>query len=113
MDPEILKLLWGIPGEPVPPVDPEELKTVFCENRSVGPELKAVACRTMMLSAVVIDPSNALKPWIKDGLPQDVVFRVMAGIQMTWPEIGGSTNYPIDTADFFRQLIAANEIRTD
>lgn len=105
MDPEVLARLWGVLGEPVPPVDPVELKTVWINGRAVRADKKAVGFRKMMLRAMVIDPTNLITPWVRDGLPQDAVFRVMATIEMKWPDFEATMlTYPFDTEDFLRQL---------
>ena len=120
----------GEPGEPVPQVDPKDVKAAWelCRDVERGrpPESKggiaictsvyervctpganviAVAYRTLKLNLLSTLNPEFLAPWTTEGKPQDVLFRAIALVSMEWLETG-VTYYgpPFDLEQFDRLL---------
>ena len=94
--------LEGKPGEPVPQVDAQDLRTAFEIFRAAaknhpgqhvgvsvevlqrdckpGANIRAVSYRFMMLNGFVSTAPEQLAPWMKDGQLDDIVFREAAQI---------------------------------
>jgi hypothetical protein len=116
----------GNPGEPVPEVDPDDLKTVWQETRDLqarqpgqkgaiglesmiakckpGANLEVVAYRSFMISALNLIAQEQLAPWVKDEQVSDAVFRTMATIPMEWFGHTPREVLPFDVEEFFRRL---------
>jgi len=96
----------GNAGEPVPEVDPEDLKTIWQESRAVqarhhgqnaaigfelmkaickpGANIEAVAYRSTMIWVLKKFAQEQLAPWVNEEQVSDAVFRTMAAISMEW-----------------------------
>ena len=117
----------GEAGEPVPTVDPEDLKAVFEVYRDEAknnPDVKTLAmgvfaqvCKpgadtqalwfrcAMLQLFISIVPEAELSPWVKDGLPDDAMFREMARIPMEWMGVGVSRRGPpFDLDELMRRV---------
>jgi hypothetical protein len=112
------------PGEPVPQVDPDDLKTVwqfFKESRErsgqavatgvdllrqvckPGADVQAVSYRAMMLS--LLTRHVQLAPRNTAGKLGDAVFRAAAEIPMEWIGVGiEHQGLPFDVEDFMRRV---------
>ena len=123
---DVLQNLFGVnPGEPVPDVDPEDLKTIwqrepdlqarhpgqsvatgfeamkaFCKP---GANAQAVLYRSRMIWVLNLFAQRQLSPWVKDEQVADAVFRTMATISMEWVETL-QQRLPFDVEEFFRRL---------
>ena len=135
---EVTALFGGKPGEPVPQVDPDDLKAVWEINHEVqtshpgervgigisvlehackpGADVKAVAYRAMNLGLLTLLFQQKLAPWLApwikaDWRLDDVVFRIGAKIKMEWMEVGLlQNNVPFDI-DEFRRLLDGNQTK--
>jgi hypothetical protein len=117
--------MLGNPGEPVPTVDPADIKAAWELQRQVearnpgklvaiagsvhgycseGADLQAVGyCAAFLGGMVPYVPEVALR--IKDGKPDDVLCRAIAEIPMEWIGGGVRTGWPFDEEDFMRRLL--------
>ena len=128
---EVTALFGGKPGEPVPQVDPDDLKAVWEINHEVqtshpgervvgisvlehackpGADVKAVAYRAMNLGLLTLLFQQKLAPWLApwikaDWRLDDVVFRIGAKIKMEWMEVGVPQNSVLFDIDEFRRLL--------
>jgi hypothetical protein len=130
---EVTALFGGKPGEPVPQVDPDDLKAVWEVQTShpgeraigisvleqtckPGADVKAVAYRAMNLGLLTLlfqqNLAPWLAPWIKaDQRLDDAVFRIGAKIKMEWMEVGVPQNsVPFDINEF-RRLLDENQTK--
>lgn len=121
--------LGGNPGEPVPEVDPEDLKTLWREGRDIqarqprqpgqqvatgfdlikaickpGANVDAVWYRSSMIWALNQFAQAQLAPWVKDEQVSDAVFQTMATIPMEWIGRAEREGLPFDVEEFFRRL---------
>lgn len=117
----------GKPGEPVPEVDPEDLKALWQQQQEVqamhpgqhatgidvmkavckpGANVKAVWYRMSMFGLLTMAAKEQTSPWIKGGEPLDVVFRIIANIPMEWIGHTPREGLPFDVEEFFRRLEA-------
>ena len=116
----------GNPGEPVPEVDPEDLKTFWHMARDLqarhtgqhvaigfeamkavckpGANARAVWYRSSMISVLNQFAQDQLSSWVKDGEMSDVVFRTMARIPMEWIGHTERQGLPFDVEGFFHEL---------
>ena len=116
----------GNPGEPVPAVDPQDLKTLWHlghdlqarnpgQNGATGIELMKATCkpeaniqavwyRSSMIWALNQIAQGQLAPWVKDEQVSDAVFQTMATIPMEWVGHARREGLPFDVEDFFRRL---------
>jgi|SRR5579864_182435 len=117
----------GKPGEPVPEVDPQDLKAVWELGRMVerespgqhvsidlelmqhackpGADAQAVWYRSSMLSLLNLAAPDRLSPWTKQGQLDDAVFSAAAKMPVQWMEVGVvRQGFPFDVAEFFRRL---------
>lgn len=121
----------GKPGEPVPEVDPDDLKTVWRLNRDLqarhpgqqvatgsrvyehacktGADIQAVGYRAAVLSMMIHlaqhpeNPIKELRPWLKADQLNDVVFRAAAKVPMEWMGVGiVRDGPPLDLDEFLR-----------
>ena len=128
--------LFGPPGQPVPEVDPADVKAVWelgrdIEKRhpvktgelhayAVGIEMFKAACkpganipaifyRGMMLWMLVRHVQDQIAPWLKEGNPDDAIFRAIAQVPMEWMGVGVVRNgLPFDAEDFMRRVKKAD-----
>jgi hypothetical protein len=118
--------IFGKLGQAVPEVDPSDLKAAFhaainAGTKTVGigafvpvckpgADLEAVSYRTMLLGGFIhMVQMRLAPPWIKEGQPDDVVFKEAAQIPMTFV-VGGSSpqgQRPVDFDDLLRRISAA------
>jgi len=112
-------------GEPVPEVDPEDVKTVWNLYRDVatrhpgqavgigssvveqackpGANAFAVSYRRAMLHALTA--WGELSPWVRDGELDDALFQVAATVPMKWMGVGVEhQGLPLDEEDFLRRV---------
>jgi hypothetical protein len=117
----------GKPGEPVPQVDPQDVKTLWemsqeTERRHPGVQaatgvavleqvckpganIRAVTYRSSMIWVLRHSAPEVLEPWTKEDQLDDVIFRTMAEIPMEWIGVGVSRQgLPFDVEDFVRRL---------
>jgi hypothetical protein len=117
----------GKPGEPVPQVDPDDLKTVFEFVREAakdhpvggigfsakifkgilkpGADVGAICYRRMMLHGLVSIAPEHLALWMKDGQLDDIVFREAAQIPMEFIGAGVERQgWPFDVDELLRRI---------
>ena len=129
----------GAPGEPVPQVDPEDVKVVWklglgrgmesghaggqraigvevCKAKcKPGADISAVCYRGMMLGLVTRHAQEQLAPWVNQGEVSqgemdDAVFRAIAEVPMEWMGVGIMRHGPpFDFEDFMRRVREAAE----
>lgn len=115
--------LFGTPGEPVPAVDPENVKrfwqmvkeleavqpgetiaiTVRLMERTCKPgaDVRAVRYRTGMMEMMTMVAPKQMAEFMREGEPSDAVFRAAATVSMTWMGIGApQKEFPFDTNEF-------------
>jgi hypothetical protein len=114
----------GKAGEPVPVVDPQDLKILFdtyedatkqgiktlgpgsfIHTCKTGADLPALWFRYSMLQLFLSRPVPELAPWMEDGKPDDVIFHEVSMIPMVW--IGGGASHhgpPFDPEELFRRI---------
>src|ERR1700687_860257 len=107
MDEAEMMRLFGAPGAPVPEVDAEDVKAVWEMGRdiearhpakagelrahAVGIEIFKAACkpganipavfyRGAMLGMLIRHGQGQLAPWLKEGNPDDAIFRAIAQV---------------------------------
>ena len=122
--------LWvGNPGEPVPVVEMEDLKSAWhiykdIESRHPGEQVgvgisviehacsatadvRAVTYRCGMLQILERLAGDLLAPWQQSGQLDDSVFRVAARIPMNWISVGiPQSGLPFDIDAFLDELRA-------
>jgi hypothetical protein len=122
---------FGIAGEPVPAVDPEDLQTayeiltdpahrpagaystrIFDKACKAGADIPAVAYRAMMLQVLPMVAREQIASLTKDdGEFDTTVYREFARFPMTWlPQGSSREGMPFDVDEFLRRL-AANHAR--
>jgi len=132
--------MFGTPGEPVPTVSAEDIKAVWklgreSEARSMahspelkrgqiaigvelgkhvcrpGADIRAVWYRGGMLGLLEMGDGELLAPWKqRDGELQEIVFKSIATMLMTWMAVGvPQRGLPFDLNAFFRKLEKATE----
>lgn len=116
----------GNQGEPVPEVDPEDLKTVWQETRDLqarhpgqnvaigleamkakckpGANLEAVVYRSWMIWMLSQFAQEQWATWVKDEQVSAAVFQVMATIPMEWLGHTVREGLPFDVEELFRRL---------
>jgi len=117
----------GNAGEPVPEVDPQDLKTLWQLGRDLrarhpagqhaigfdlkkgickpGANVQAASYRLGMIGMLSQFAQGQLAPWIKDEQVSDAVFQTMATIPMEWVGPGERRKgLPFDVEEFFRRL---------
>jgi hypothetical protein len=122
------------PGEPVPIVDPEDLKAVWhiqekarahAEQTGMqaatgahfikasckpGADVESVSYRAMMLLIIAKYAATEIADFSKDGKLADGVFGVAARIPMKWIGVGvDHKGFPFDMDEFKRQLQSESE----
>lgn len=113
----------GKPGEPVPTVDPDDVKSIWklgkeAETRGVsaiGSVIMEQACKpgsntgaawyrsTLIWMMTQIAPEQ-LTRFIRDGQPDDAVFRAAAKVPMEWTAVGVVHKGPPFDVDEFLKL---------
>jgi hypothetical protein len=129
-------IFGGEAGEPVPSVDPEDLRAAFEAFRDAaknhpdaktlgaaangaagimpsvkaGADVKPLYFRSSFLQFFISRvPQSELSPWVTDGLPDDVMFREMARIPMQWMAVGISQQgLPFDPDELMRRVSIAD-----
>jgi hypothetical protein len=122
---EVNPLLGGASGEPVPVVDPEDVKAVwqiFDELRRTHPgtavgvaglvgvlrpgaNVPAVTFRAGMIGLVLHTAPAELAPWTKEDRVDDAVFHAIAQVPMEWLGVGVERQgWPFDVEDFMRRV---------
>jgi hypothetical protein len=112
----------GEPGQPVPQVDPGDLKAAWklfqdCgANGAVGTgvdllrqickpgaDMAAIGYRAAMLNLLTRVAPERLEPWCKDGRLDDGVLRAAARVQLEWMGVGITRQgWPFDVEEFVR-----------
>ena len=108
----------GKPGEPVPEVDPEDLKEVWKmtrDHRQTGfgaateaqsdksPAIQQeIGYRASLLSAMPQLAPDEFARFTKDGELQDCVFRAAAKVRMEWMGEGPRPHLPFDVREFLK-----------
>lgn len=114
----------GNPGEPVPAVDPEDVKSVWQIGRHVqashprvraigidgmkqacksGADIEAVSYRTGFLWMMSQIASEDLARFMRDGQPSDGVFHAAANVRAEWMGVGTvRQGPPFDVTEFLR-----------
>ena len=126
----------GAPGEPVPQVDPEDVRAVWKlglgrgmesghagGQRAIGVEvckavckpgadISAVCYRGMMLGLITRHAQEQLAPWVNEGEMDNAIFRAIAEIPMEWMGVGIVRHSPpFDFEDFVRRVREAAQDR--
>jgi hypothetical protein len=106
-------------GEPVPKVDPVDLKAFWQAKQKFGginsdiakkvckpgADFDALDFRADMIWLINETEKQRLTPWMKNDQPDDAVFRVAAKIPMKGMGVGIQTRgFPFDIDDFFRRV---------
>ena len=116
----------GSAGEPVPEVDPQDLKTIWHEGRDLqarhpgqnvatgvdlmkaickpGANVQAVWYRSSMIWVLNQFAQGQLAPWVKDEQVSDAVFQTMAKLPMEWVGHAERKGLPFDVEEFFLRL---------
>jgi hypothetical protein len=115
----------GEPGEPVPAVDPDDVKTVWQIGRDVqashpgqqvavgvdvmkhackpGADIEAVCYRASLLWMTTQTAPEHLERFTRDGQPDDAVFRAAAKVPAEWMGVGIVREGPaFDVNEFLR-----------
>ena len=120
--PEPLPQFGGNPGEPVPVVDPEDLKSVwqlgkdaaargvkavgdviFKQACKPGADATAVFYRASLIWMLTQIAPELLVRFTRDGQPDDVVFRAAATVPAEWMGVGiVREGPPYDVNEFLR-----------
>jgi hypothetical protein len=124
---DYISKLLGKPGDPVPTVDPSDLKTHWQKMRDLqakspgvtfgvaagapmhldqGSDTAAVWFRATMIAILTNNTAAPMAPWISEDRVAEPVFRVMAKIPMHWIGQTVHSGLPFDMDEFFRQLQA-------
>ena len=112
------------PGEAVPEVDPEDLKTLWQEQQELqgrhpgkqvamgrdlaeqickpGADIPALGYRASMLWLLSQIARERFEPFTKDGQPIDAAFRAAAKVPVEWMGEGFTTKAPFDVDEFLR-----------
>jgi hypothetical protein len=120
----------GQPGEPVPAVDPEDIKASweFQQERQAehpgeqiavaaslaqsickpGADIQAVGYRSMMIWMMTQVAREQIAPFLKDGQPTDALFHAAAKVPLEWMEVGIVQNGPPFDLNEFLRLCAGN-----
>jgi hypothetical protein len=117
----------------VPTVDPADLKSVWAmqedviathpgQQMSIGNSLYERACtpganvlavffRVSMLRMLkmMTESEGLISPWLHDGKPEDVVFKVLATMPMNGLSAGGRQGLPFDVEEFRRRIRMESE----
>jgi len=127
-----LPYFGGEAGEPVPQVDPEDVKAAWKVGRDIerrhpggpgglhayaigvevfkaackpGADIPAVGYRGMMLGTLTRHAQEQLAPWLEEGRPDDVIFRAIAQVPMEWMGVGiPRQGLSFDFEDFMRRV---------
>ncbi len=126
-----LPYFGGAAGEPVPQVDPEDIKAAWKVGRDIesrhsggpglhayaigvevfkaackpGANIPAVCYRGMMLGVLTRHAQEQLAPWVKEGKVDDAVFLAIADVPMEWMGVGMERKgLPFDAEDFIRRV---------
>jgi hypothetical protein len=116
--------LFGKPGEPVPQVDADDLRTTWQTGRDLeerhpgqlvavagrlleqklkpGADIHAIGYRSAMLFMLTKVGQEHLSPWMKDGQLADSVFRAAALVPMEWLGKEEREGFPFDMEEFLR-----------
>lgn len=114
----------GIPGEPVPEVDPEDLKILWRTQQEAearhpgrqvalgrdlaqricktGADIQAVGYRLSLLWLLSQIAPTQFAALLKDGQPIDAAFRAAAKVSAEWMGEGITTRAPFDVDEFLR-----------
>jgi hypothetical protein len=115
-------LFGGKPGEPVPAVDPDDVKSVWKlgkdaearGSKAIGDGLKRQACkpgadteavlyRTSLLWMMTQMPPEVLERFMREDQSNDAVFRAAAKVPAEWMGVGIVRNGPpFDVNEFLR-----------
>jgi hypothetical protein len=123
-EPEIIALVLGEPGTPVPEVDPLDIKSLWeygqdvrrrhpeggvCTGMSVlenlcqpGAEVKAVVYRANKIGILQMVAPEIMEPLIQEKL--FAVCQTAATIPMTWIGLGVHNGFPFDPDEFIRRV---------
>lgn len=118
----------GEAGQPVPEVDPEDLKALWKQGRELqarhpgqhvaigfdamkavckpGANAEAIWYRSSMIWVLSQFAQEQIAPWIKDEEVSDAVFRVMAAIPLEWVGHTEREGLPFDFEEVCRRLSA-------
>ena len=116
-------MFGGKPGEPVPAVDPEDVKTVWqivkarhpAQNVAVGVDVMKRACkpgadmeavyyRASLLGMMTQTAPERLNRFTREGQPNDSVFRAAAKVPAEWMGVGIVRQGPPFGVNEFLQL---------
>lgn len=123
----LFALFGGKPGEPVPQVDPEDVKAAWELGRNVqkrhpgqqvaigwqifertckpGADIRAVTYRASVLGLLRHAAPEVLEPWTKEDQLEAVIFRAAAQVPMEWMGFGiVRQGFPFDFEDFMRRV---------
>lgn len=121
--PEKAPLFGRMPGEPVPKVDPEDLKILWrtqqeAEARAgrqvalgkdlaqqickTGADIQALGYRVSLLWLLSQIAPTQFAAFSKDGQPTDATFRAAANVPAEWMGEGLTQQAPFDVDEFLR-----------
>ncbi|HET8826668.1 MAG TPA: hypothetical protein VFM77_16125 [Terriglobales bacterium] len=115
----------GQPGEPVPEVDPEDLKATWEFQQELqaqhpgeqvgmgaslaqsickpGADIQAVGYRSSMIWMITRIVPEQIAPFLNNGQPTDAVFRAAAKVRLEWMGVGiVRQDPPFDVNEFLR-----------
>ena len=115
----------GEPGEPVPEVDPDDIKTAWTAQHELeqrhptgpaqlgafagqylfkpGTDIQAVGYRATLIWMMTKFAPEQIAPYLKDGLPTDAVFRAASKVRLEWMGVGiVRQGPPFDVTEFLR-----------
>ena len=117
-------LFEGMPGEPVPQVDPEDLKTLWQKQQEIqarhpgklvatgvgyaqqickaGADIQAVGYRVSLLWLLSQIAPTQFAAFLRDGQPIDAAFRAAAKVPAAWIGEGIAGQAPFDLEEFLR-----------
>ena len=108
----------GKAGEPVPQVDPADVKSFWALGQGVcaiglgiieaackpGANIPAVVHRASQIAILAHVAPDLFAPWTKEGQLDDSVFRAAAEVPMEWIGEGVRHGLPFDVEDFMRRV---------
>jgi hypothetical protein len=117
-------LFEGMPGEPVPQVDPEDLKTLWQKQQEIqarhpgqlvatgvgyaqqickaGADIQAVGYRVNLLWLLSQIAPTQFAAFLRDGQPIDAAFRAAAKVPAAWIGEGITGQAPFDLEEFLQ-----------
>jgi hypothetical protein len=118
----------GEPGEPVPEVDPEDIRATWEFHQKLqaehpgeqiavcaslaesickpGADIQAVGYRSTIIWMTTVFAPERIAPFLRNGQPTDAVFRAAAKVPLEWMGVGIVRKGPPFDVDEFLHLCA-------